>query len=1574
MYNIEQTRRRLLQGAGAALAISMSMAQAQAQVTDNVTIGDTISVSGIDGIMPSDQNNADSNPEDASEIKATATLTGEAITTPITSAEDSSSVVEKNTVSAQALGNTDTLTFTDADAALNSTTAAIVARQENSTFNITAGVSGTEIGQSTTSTVDGSSLRTTGNTDTATATGNIISQVMTVDSTALTLSGDTASADTDGSLSVQGAVIVASKQLNTASDITATNAGSETFLAAGGASTNGDLELSANAQTATATGSSSVNGMTLGGTDIGSGAAIASQQTNDADSSVSATVSTAQATLSTAGLSGTTVDLSDNRQLSQASGTAGSNSLSVSGTTLTMTSAGAASADSDTSLATAGYATVNDQLVQGSVSATTSGSSATIAPTGAVATSGLTLDGNLQAAAATGATISNSTTLSGTDVQANSAILNLQEVSGDITATASTDSAGIVTTGAMSGSSSTLSANRQLSQASGVNATNALNVSGTLIDQSSSGSGTSNSTDNSVSAAYSSLNDQLVSGAISAETTGSSLTNSVSSTVTNSSVEMLGNIQSASATGGTGSTSVTLAGTTVTSNAALLNQQETTSTGDVTATATTDTASIATGALSGSSATMSANRQLASATGLTATNAISATGTTLAQDSAVLAVANGGTTDSVSAAFANLNDQKVAGEVVATTGSSLEVTLGSSSATNSQINLTTNTQSAIGTGASATNGVTLTGGNVTSNAAVMNLQETTATGLVNVDATVGAKIVTGALSGSSATLSGNIQQALATGVTGTNTINANATNLTLAAPDATAAVVIGDTGLVSASLATLNQQTVNGVVSADATTAAGTSAFSVAATSGTNSTVSNSSNSIQAKAQGALATNATTLNVDSTLQTGTVATGTQIGNVAAVGNVQTVSDGANVLAGITTAGTNDAIKTTFSGALSGSSIATSANKLAATAEGANATNTLTVEATKLLVDSGATGEATVGTDGTGVATADATFSVANVQTSGDNDITAQAGNLATVYTQVAGTVTNSNIASNGNGIDAFATSNKAASSLALTGTNVTADAGALNVQSSSSDVSALIGSTITTAGVVAAFDDAISGSTVTVNGNMLRGSAVSNSATTTLTVSATQLDGTGADETQAFVDADAAVTGETPSDATVTATADFALASQQTLTTGASSATAIYSEFGIDQAFDKAVTDTMLSVSNNVQFGEALGNSATNRISLSAADTGAGITPTAALSNLQDGYSAGISATSAMAVYTNAAADGSTVAMNGNANTALGVVNNGSNTLQVTAGNLSADATTLAGIDLSAGEAYADYALNNSQSASGTLNSTASTSVYNLDRTDTAGTLGLVDSSASISNNATTAEASANRVANQVALSGSASIGATSALNNSQTSSTSVTATASSSAEFTLAAEPYAASGTALNMDGNTTTALARGNTANNTMTYVAGASYAAPTGDASLPASGSLQATAALFNDQANSGSVQAVSSNTSYAVALNFGEGTAAMLNSTASMANNTVSALAYGNSAVNSLTMQTFGAGVPSSAAYNSQVNTGSISATATTVTFGLGATGPLTGGAARNAGNTVTAQAIGNSSISTISGGQ
>lgn len=132
-----------------------------------------------------------------------------------------------------------------------------------------------------------------------------------------------------------------------------------------------------------------------------------------------------------------------------------------------------------------------------------------------------------------------------------------------------------------------------------------------------------------------------------------------------------------------------------------------------------------------------------------------------------------------------------------------------------------------------------------------------------------------------------------------------------------------------------------------------------------------------------------------------------------------------------------------------------------------------------------------------------------------------------------------------------------------------------------------------------------------------------------------------------------------------------------------------------------------------------------------------------------------------------------------------------------------------------------------------------------------------------------------------------------------------------------------------------------------------------------------SAAATAVVLNDQANTGAVTAKSENASYAIVLNSGTGTA-MSNSSASLSNNTVNALAYGNSAVNNLTMGTFGAGLPSSAISNVQTNGGVIKAEASNVTFNMGVTGASTGSVIRNTGNGVTAQAVGNSSVSTIGG--
>jgi hypothetical protein len=67
-----------------------------------------------------------------------------------------------------------------------------------------------------------------------------------------------------------------------------------------------------------------------------------------------------------------------------------------------------------------------------------------------------------------------------------------------------------------------------------------------------------------------------------------------------------------------------------------------------------------------------------------------------------------------------------------------------------------------------------------------------------------------------------------------------------------------------------------------------------------------------------------------------------------------------------------------------------------------------------------------------------------------------------------------------------------------------------------------------------------------------------------------------------------------------------------------------------------------------------------------------------------------------------------------------------------------------------------------------------------------------------------------------------------------------------------------------------------------------------------------------------------------------------------------------------------MSTFGAGVPSSAINNVQTNSGAVLASASGVAFSMTPTGAANGSALRNSGNSVSAQAVGNSAVSTIGG--
>jgi len=202
-----------------------------------------------------------------------------------------------------------------------------------------------------------------------------------------------------------------------------------------------------------------------------------------------------------------------------------------------------------------------------------------------------------------------------------------------------------------------------------------------------------------------------------------------------------------------------------------------------------------------------------------------------------------------------------------------------------------------------------------------------------------------------------------------------------------------------------------------------------------------------------------------------------------------------------------------------------------------------------------------------------------------------------------------------------------------------------------------------------------------------------------------------------------------------------------------------------------------------------------------------------------------------------------------------------------------------------------------------------------------------------------------------------ATLDAALAMRNGQTNSGAIGAT-STGAAYTLALNSGAVAGTL-----NSSIKLTNNAVATNGFGNVASNALDATTSGAAAPSVG-------LLNDQANSGGVTTLANGATFTLALN-SDGIGAT-NSNAMMTNNTVSSNAYGNMAMNNVTMASFGAGVPSSAVSSVQSNSAAISATATNVTFGM-TVGSNSGSAFRVGGNNTTAQAVGNSSVTSINGG-
>jgi hypothetical protein len=805
------------------------------------------------------------------------------------------------------------------------------------------------------------------------------------------------------------------------------------------------------------------------------------------------------------------------------------------------------------------------------------------------------------------------------------------------------------------------------------------------------------------------------------------------------------------------------------------------------------------------------------------------------------------------------------------------------------------------------------------------------------------RIGTGASTGSDIAMSGNLVRALGYG-------NALSSNFTVAgeialgnADDRPASLVAssadGD-ATVSATFATLSHQAQRGSVSVRAGDTLGSDPFHLVVFGGlAGSAARHDGDAFVAGGYGNQSDNAMTLELGAV---------TGSGPVANVTNLQRAADSS------ISAGTLGGIRTNVLGDAAGSTLSLSSNAVRTVAV-ANlaAGNQLNVEASGIDtfggLESGPVGTASTGNDGSISVTA--AFSVQNVQDIGEAKV--GAASTSALKLGVLGPVEQSILAADGNAVSVAATGNAATNGLSLSAPTLRTSADLNNVQASNGTVRVSAGDAVTPLGVVLALPGSVRGSDLSVWDNSLTGTAIGNSATNTMAVQGTTLaNGSGHGE---------AVSG--PLDDGYGAAADYALASSQKLGLSGSLedsvtiTTAVAGRFGM--LGDSRTYASAYDVDGNAVRSTVIGNTVANRLSLTAASLGdlGAPAPGTALSSAQYGQVIGQALSAATLVAPGSLA-GSSVSLSGNSNRAFAGINEADNALSVhavTAGELSGRDAHVA-IGTSAG-ATGDDVLGNLQFAGGRI-----TSVKNGDAGD-----GLVSSRFGITDNVTAAEASANRAVNAVEIDTVGGSGRAAGLGSMQMSTANVSASATLDAGYRVSgssAMPMIDT-SAVMIAGNMTSALARGNAADNQLIVGGTASFDPQAASQSSRYDVWAEAGAPLLNAQTNYG---AVSASASGVIGSAFNGPLAGMRGASMEVRGNAVSAAAYGNTAANTVTASSLGR-APTAAIVSTQTNYGPVTAFAT----GDQLTVPLStmsGSSIALTGNQVSAVAIGNQATSTI----
>ena len=454
--------------------------------------------------------------------------------------------------------------------------------------------------------------------------------------------------------------------------------------------------------------------------------------------------------------------------------------------------------------------------------------------------------------------------------------------------------------------------------------------------------------------------------------------------------------------------------------------------------------------------------------------------------------------------------------------------------------------------------------------------------------------------------------------------------------------------------------------------------------------------------------------------------------------------------------------------------------------------------------------------------------------------------------------------------------------------------------------------------------ESILDSTVSVSGNTAVGEVTGNIATNATSATATTVTGLSTTATSInAADFDVAP-----------ANADLATASLQDSASALSSDVA--ATFAIlDDTNIAAVTDSTQTVSDNLQQSYATANRATNSVDLTATNTDADT----ALESVQQS-TATVSTTSDLDVVANAGGTTSSLAMEGNVNQSVANGNVARNTTTVDVTNATATGTLDASIALGTLTADANNALASVQSVSANVTASATTDVYNQDISRSGGNE-VINSDISLGSNSTIAQATGNNGTQTLTLgdAGTANMDRTGVLVNNQavTSAATVSSTVNQDVEVTLSnTGTIPIQSSSVSLDGNQTTALARSNLANNTLT-VDGNSIDAGVGtDASFTAGGTTNAAYVLGSDQDNDAVVTATTSQSRVEVDVSdTGAGPTVgggVLNSTVSLAGNVSSATALANSVVNSVSVGANASNVDAAAELASiQDNSGAVTST-------------------------------------------